>query len=192
MIQETLKKLKFNDKEIEIYLEVFRLGRATPAQIGKNIGINRTTVYSVSKNLIKKGVLAEDLGSKYTYLVALPPDNLNLILEEQKKRLHEKETLVNEAIAELGNLPSNIQFAIPKIRFVEEPDLERYLYKQTDVWNKSISQYDKTWWGFQDHTFIDYYKGWTLDYWNKFESSNGILEKVLTNKATIEKRMKKK
>ncbi len=192
MIQETLKKLGFNEKEVEIYLEVLKLGRATASRIAKNTGINRTTIYSASKSLIKKGVLAEDLGGKYSYLVALPADNLNVILEQQKKRLCEDEKLVNEALAELSDLPANIQFAIPKIRFIEESDLENYLYKQTDTWNKSIKQYDKTWRGFQDHTFIEHYGKWTLDYWKKFKSSQDIFEKVLTNKAETEKQMKKK
>ncbi len=189
MIQETLKKIGFNNKEVEIYLEILRLGRATPAQIAKNTGINRTTIYSSYKNLIKKRVLVEDLGHKYTYLVALPPDNLHNILEQQKKHLGEEEKLINQALQELSDLPMNTQFSVPKIRFIEELDLEDYLYKQTDKWNKSTKQYDNTWWGFQDNTFIDHYKKWTLDYWIKFKSSRGILERVISNQSETEKQM---
>lgn len=189
MIQETLKELGFNEKEVEIYLEVLKLGRATPARIAKNTGINRTTIYSASKGLIKRGVLAEDIGNKYTYLVALPPDNLRTVIEQQKKRLSKEEKLIDKALAELTDLPFNTQFSIPKIRFIEELDLENFLYKRTDDWNKSIKQNDGIWWGFQDHTFIDYYKKWTLDYWTKFKSSENISEKVLTNQAEIEKQM---
>lgn len=192
MIQETLQKLGFNYKEIEIYLEVLKLGRATPARISKNTGINRTTIYSAAKSLVKKGLLAEDLGGKYTYFVALPLENLNLKLEKQKKQLEEEERLIQDAIKEIAALPVNSQFAIPKIRFVEELDLEDYLYKKTDEWNRSIKQYDSTWWGFQDHTFLDHYKKWTIDYWDKFESSQNILEKVLGNDSEIEKQMASK
>lgn len=189
MIQDILKKLGFNDNEVNIYLEVLRLGRATPVRISKDTGINRTTVYSAYKNLVKKGVLAEDLGNKYVNLIALPPDALHVILEKQKKLLQEKEKLINQALAELSNLPINIQFAVPKIRFVEELDLEDFLYKRTDEWNKSIKQYDNTWWGFQDHSFINYYKKWTVDYWTKFKSSQDILEKVIGNQSEVEKQM---
>lgn len=192
MVQETLQKLGFNEKEAEIYLEVLRLGRTTPARIAKNTGINRTTIYSVSKSLIKKGMLIEDIGNKFTYLMALPPKNLHARIERQKKQLEKEERLINQAIAEISDLPANIQFAIPKIRFIEESDLEDYLYKQTDEWNKSIKQNDNTWRGFQDHTFIDHYKKWVFDYWTKFKSSENIFEKVLTNQAEIEKQMTNK
>ncbi|MFH0969384.1 MAG: helix-turn-helix domain-containing protein [Patescibacteria group bacterium] len=189
MVQDILKKLGFNEKEIDIYLEVLKLGRATPARISKNTGIHRTTIYSAYKGLVKKGVLAEDLESKYVYLIALPPDSLHAILEQRKKRLREEENLINQVLVEISNLPTNIQYAMPKIRFVEELDLEDFLYKRTDEWNKSIKQYDNTWWGFQDHTFIDHYKKWTLDYWKKFESSQNILEKVIGNQSEVEKQV---
>ena len=192
MLQEILKKLNFNEKECEIYLEVLKLGRATPARIAKNTSINRTTTYSVSKGLIKKGILAEDVGHKYTYLVALPIENLQQTLEQQKKRIREEEKLIHQAMVEISELPTNTKFSIPKIRFVEELDLEAYLYKKTDEWNRSLKQHDKTWWGFQDHTFIDSYSGWVSDYWTKFESSAGISEKVLSNQSKIEEQMAKK
>ena len=94
MIQDTLKKLGFNEKEVEIYLEVLKLGQATPSRISKNTGINRTTIYSASKGLIKKGVIAEDIGHKQTYLVALPLENLQANIEQQKNYLEKKEKLI--------------------------------------------------------------------------------------------------
>ena len=127
MIQEILKKLGFNDKEAEIYIEVLKLGRATPARISKSTGINRTTIYSSYKKLVKKGVLVEDLGHKYTYLIALPPENLRGILEQQKKRLEEKEKLIDQALVEISNFPTNSESSIPKIRFIEEMDLQNSL-----------------------------------------------------------------
>ncbi|MFA5871918.1 MAG: helix-turn-helix domain-containing protein [Parcubacteria group bacterium] len=192
MIAETLQKLGFNEKEAEIYLEILKLGRATPARIAQNTGINRTTVYSCYKNLVKKRVIVEDLGHKYTYLVALPPENLDVLLEKQKKRLETDEKLVGQAVKELAELPANTQYSIPKIRFVEELDLEDFLYKRSDEWNKNLKQHDSTWWGFQDHTLIDHYKQWVLDYWKKFKSSEGILEKVVSNQTETEKEMLEK
>jgi sugar-specific transcriptional regulator TrmB len=191
MIQETLKRLGFNGKEAEIYLEILKLGRATPTQIADNTGINRTTVYSSYKSLLKKKVIVEDLGHKYTYLVALPPENLSVLLEKQKKKLAEQEKLLSTAITELAELPSGTQYAIPKIRFVEEDDLEKFFYQRSDEWNKNVKQHDSTWWGFQDHTLVERYKQWVYDYWHTFESSKGILEKVISNRSDTERAMAK-
>lgn len=192
MIQEILKKIGFNDKEIEIYLEALRLGRSTPTRIAKNTGINRTTVYSVAKNLVQKGVLTEDVGQKYIYLVALPPEQLSLMLEKKKRALREEESLINKAISELEALPSGIQFSLPKIRFIEESALEDYLYQRTDEWNSNGAKVDKTWWGFQDHTFVDHYKKWIEDYWTKHASSQNIHVKVFSNESETEKKMAEK
>lgn len=192
MIQEVLKKIGFNEKEVEIYLEALHLGRATPARIAKNTGINRTTVYSVAKGLIQKGVLTEDYGQKYTYIVALPPEQLHNILDKKKRAIREEEKLLDQALEELSSLPSNTQFSIPKIRFVEELDLEDYLYKKTDEWNASAKKADSTWWGFQDHTLVANYKSWIDDFWTKRPSAENIRLKMFSNPSEIEKRMVEK
>jgi sugar-specific transcriptional regulator TrmB len=192
MVQETLQKLGFNEKEAEIYLEILKLGRATPARIAQNTGINRTTVYSSYKSLLQKKVIVEDIGHKFTYLVALPPENLEALLEKQKRQLREDEQLVKQAMAELSELPKNTQYSVPKIRFVEEQDLEDFFYKRSDEWNKNVKQHDSTWWGFQDHTLIEHYKKWVDDYWHKMPSTKGILEKVISNRSDVEEEMAKK
>jgi len=190
MIQEILKKIGFNEKEAEIYLEALRLGHSTPTRIAKNTGINRTTVYSVAKNLIQKGVLTEDIGQKYIYLVALPPEQLGEMLEKKKRAIKEEEELINQAVDELSSLSSNTQFSIPKIRFIEELDLEDYLYKRTEEWNKNIKQHDSTWWGFQDDTFVEHYQEWIIDYWKKYKSTENVKLKLLSNKTQTEEQMK--
>jgi sugar-specific transcriptional regulator TrmB len=190
MIQQTLKELGFNDKEIEVYLEVLRLGRATPAAISRLTGINRATVYSVSKELIKKGVIAGDLGGKSMYLTALPINSLSVLVERQKKVMEKNETLVKQAIEELAKLPMSTQFAIPKIRFIDELDLEEFLYKQINEWNKSMEKIDKILWGFQDHTFVDQYKKWIKDWYN-LETSKELKVQLLSNRSETEKQMKK-
>jgi len=192
MIQETLKKIGFNEKEAEIYLEALRLGRSTPTRIAKNTGINRTTVYSVAKNLIQKGVLTEDIGQKYIYLIALPPEQLHGLLEKKKRAIKEEEKLIDQAMDELSRLSANTQFSVPKIRFIEESGLEDYLYKRTDEWNGSAMRFDKTWWGFQDHTLVDHYGKWIDAFWNRTPSSRDISLKMFSNQSEIEKKMVEK
>ena len=189
MIQEILKKIGFNDKEVEIYLEALRLGRSTPVRIAKNTGINRTTVYSVAKSLIQKGVLTEDIGQKYIYLIALPPEQLANMLEKKKKAIKEEEELITQAMEELSKLPTSQQYSMPKIRFIEESDLEDYLYKQTDEWNASAKKYDSTWWGFQDHPIVANYKKWIDDFWLRIPSAKSVKLKMFSNPSEIEKKM---
>jgi sugar-specific transcriptional regulator TrmB len=188
MIEEILKEIGFNEKEAQVYLEALKLGRTTPARIAKNTGINRSTVYGVIGNLVKKGVIAEDIGGKYDYVVALPPDSLEKILDQKKRELKKYDNLVDKAINELNKLPSGIKFSLPKIRFVEESDIEEYLEKESDKWNESIRSTDGIWWGFQDPTFVANYQKWLKDYY-KLKSTEGIKIQLLSTESEIEKIM---
>jgi len=188
MIQELLKDIGFNEKEVLVYMEALRLGRTTPARIAKNTGINRTTVYSVVNNLVEKGVISEDLAGKYDYILALPPECLTTILDRDKKILMNKEKKIVDAIEELEKLPTGVQYSVPKIRFVEELDIEEFMYKQISVWNSSILSGDHFWRGFQDHTFVENYEKWIKDYW-KHKTTQNITLNLLTNQSEIETKM---
>lgn len=190
MIQEILKQLDFTDKEIEVYLTILESGKVTPTDVAKLTGINRTTVYSVAKELIKRGVVAEDLGGQTLYLVALPPQDLKSVVQKEEKKLEEKKSLVEKAIAELQNYARDTKYSVPKIVFIGEDDLENYLYKQTAVWNESIMKYDGCWWGFQDQSFVRYYEDWIDWYWQTGSPKNMKL-KLLSNESA-EKIKKKK
>lgn len=190
MINDILKKLEFGDKEIDVYLAILKHGKITPADLAKATGVNRTTVYSVSKELIHKGVIAEDLGGSVLYFVASPPQNINQIVKKAEKKLEEKRELANNAIKELAALVGQTKYSIPKIVFIAEDDLENYLYKQTPVWNESMLAQDKTWWGFQDNGFVRYYEKWIDWYWDSGISKE-INLKLLSNESAEDLKGKK-
>lgn len=192
MIQQLLKQIGFSEKETEVYLAVLGQGKITPADIAKITNINRATVYSIAKELIKRGVVAEDLGGKTRYLVALPPQDLDQLAKREEKKLEQKKEIINKAIKELSKTAQNRRYSIPKIVFISEEDLENYLYKQSPVWNESILKKDpaKTWWGFQDHSFVVHYEKWIDWYWQ--EAPAQISLQLLSNKSEIEKTMQAK
>ncbi len=191
MIQETLQQLNFSPKEIEIYLSILQQGKALPTDIAKMTGINRTTVYSVAKELIKKGVIGEDIAGPVSYLVAKPPRELDMLVAREEKTLQKKKTLVGQAIRELEKVAENTRYAIPKVAFIPQEDIDAYLYKRTPVWNESLLKYDMTWWGFQDDTFVEHYGKWIDWYWQD-GATKSIALQLLTNDSEIEKEMEKK
>ena len=76
MLNQYLQQLGFGDKEIAIYLCIQENGKLSASDVARITKINRTTVYSVSKELIKKGVIQEDLGGSNRYYTALSPEEL--------------------------------------------------------------------------------------------------------------------
>lgn len=184
MIDRTLSQLGFNEKEIQVYLELLKRGKATPIALSKATGINRATIYSVSKLLIEKGIIAEDLAGPSRYLVALPPNDLTNIITREEKELNKTKRLIHKAIDELDELPLNSQYSVPQIRFIEDQSLEDFLYKQTPIWLKSAQKFDSTWWGFQDATSVEHFEDWIDWVWEQ-EPENQFV-KLLSNEADIE------
>jgi sugar-specific transcriptional regulator TrmB len=190
MINELLKTLGFGDKEILVYVTLLQHGKLTPASLAKIVGINRTTVYSTAKELVGKGVIAEDLGGKTLFLVAKPPADLNMLAQKEEKQLQDKKAVIQNAISELQAITKATQYTIPKIVFMAQDEVESHLYKQTPVWDESILKYDGCWWGFQDNTFVQNYEQWIDWYWEKGSNPKTTL-KLLSNESA-EKIKKKK
>jgi hypothetical protein len=188
---QLLSELGFSVKETSIYLAILQSGKITPAQIAKLTKINRTTVYAVAKELQRRGVISEDLGSTPAQLIALPPEDLANIIRNDEKDLESKRVLVDKAIEGLSSLAKATKYQVPKIVFIEEEQLEDYLYKQTPLWNKSLLEVDPTWWGFQDPSLVEHYQGWIDWYWQEANPTSIDL-KLLTSQGDIEQEMKKR
>lgn len=188
-MEQLLEQLGFNKTEALVYLSIVELGKATPARVAKLTGINRTTVYSTADELVKMGVVSEDLGGRSMYLVA-NPEGLNEIIKRGRRELKSRENVVEKAIEELSQVASRSNYSVPRIRFVEERELKEHLYKQNDIWNKSITKICNMWWGFQDHTFVEHYGDWIVWYWQN--APKEISLKLLSNESKIEEEMKGK
>jgi predicted transcriptional regulator len=191
MVEQLLKQLGFAEKEIKVYLTVLEQGKTTPANVALLTGINRSTVYSIAKDLLEKGVIAEDIAGTKGYLVALPPTDLKNLARKEERELQTKKVLIEQIATELQNFTKNTKYSVPKISFIYEEDLENFLYKQAPVWNQSILSKDGTWWGFQDPTFVQHYQKWVDWYWQSSAPENLIL-KLLSNDTQHEKKVAEK
>ncbi len=191
MLNQLLHQLNFSDKEIRVYVAILEQGKITPAELAQTTGINRTTIYTIAKGLIRRGVISEDLGEKSSQLVALSPKDLENIIKSEEKQLNQRRQIIEKAVGELQNIAKASKYIVPKITFIDEEHLEDYLYKQGPKWNESILSADGTWWGFQDPTFVEHYQGWIEAYW-KLPTSSRVSLKLLTTETDIEEVMRKR
>jgi sugar-specific transcriptional regulator TrmB len=173
MISEYLKKLGLSEKEISLYLVTLQKGRVSVPEASKLTGINRTTVYSVAKELEDKGFIIQDFGEKPNVLMAIPPTELRSIVDR-------KRNIIENLIPELHAISKETSFSVPKIKFIPEVDLESYLYSEADRWDKSMSEIDKTLWGFQDPTFAPQYKEW-IDWYYTRPHTKDFKVNMITN-----------
>ena len=189
-INKQLKNFGLNENESRVYLEVLKHGKLAIAQVPKLTHINRTTVYSIAKKLIGMGLVSEDLGGKKTYLVALPPTHLRAMIKKEEEQVDAQKSIVDELVKALTPLQSQAGYSVPKIRFIDEAQIEKHLYDAAPRWDESMASTDPTWWGFQDHAFAEIYKDWIDWYWKQAPNVIGL--KLLTNKSDIEKRLEGK
>lgn len=189
MLNQYLQQLGFGDKEIAVYLCVLENGKLSASAVSRITKINRTTVYSVSKELMKKGVIVEDLGGTNRYYTALPIEELRNIYKIQEDEVVKKKEIVEQAIKELGSLPKSKHYSVPKIRFIDEYQFNDFLYKQLPVWIASAKGQDQNWWGFQDASFIDSHTEWFKYHWQIFPNDYGT--RLFTNKKPSEEKFAK-
>jgi len=169
---------------------ILEYGKIAPALLSRLSKINRTTVYSVANELKEKGLIMENLGGKTLYYLPVREDELKKIIEEDREKAKQKEKSIHELQEILKNSPESKTYSVPKIRFVEESDLEQFLYEATPRWYENMLTTDSTWYGFQDHTFVEKFEKW-ID-WSWDRASQPIKLKLLTNASGIEEKMKSK
>lgn len=190
---EKLLKIGLNQTEAEVYLILLENSKLTPANISKMSGINRTTVYAAASELLKKGIIEEDLSGKTKYFVVLSSDGLVNYTDRQMKEVKEREKLIRELLPELETVPKSKNFSIPKIQYINGNDVEEFLYKKFPIWEQSMRDVnERTWWGFQDHAFVEAekYKKWVLAYWK--QAKDDIDLKLFSNQSDIEEEMKQR
>ena len=183
-IEAILQKLGYTKKEVEIYLHIQTHGALTPSQVAKQTGINRTTVYSVAKELLKRGVITEDLGKKQRLLVATHADALAGSVRLEQKMLDEKKRLVNGAMRAMKEMTKDARYSIPKIQFVPQERMEDFIYKRADVWDASILERDGSYLGFQEQAFVEQYAKYIEWYWQR--APKGIKLNLLSNDSDAE------
>lgn len=190
MLEKEFAQLGLNENEREVYLAVLQAGKASPARIAKETGINRTTVYSVSLKLMSLGLIGEDLSAKIGYLYAEKPEALVNIFSKEEASLKKRKEIAFAVAKELAAVPSGKSYSVPKIKFVEEADLTDYLYKQYPVWAQSGESLDNTWWGYIDSSFTKEHKEWIDWTWKHGPKDQKV--RFLTNEHQAEDELSEK
>ncbi|MEI7621346.1 MAG: helix-turn-helix domain-containing protein [Candidatus Moraniibacteriota bacterium] len=187
MIQELLQKLGLSEKEIQVYLALFEQGKTTPARLAKTTSINRSTVYVVLEKLKEKGLVIEDVTAKTLYVSPSSAEKVEEMFYHQQEELKEKKKIALMLAEELEKMPQSKQYSIPKIRFVEEIEIEEFLYGQISKWDQSSKSIGHTCWGFQDKSFAQHYLAWVKSASEKYQMKINLL----SNESELEKKLKK-
>lgn len=191
MSNKSLSLLGFSDREIEIYTTLLELGPTKPTDLAKALKINRTTLYGLSKKLASRGLVSEDISGPTIKLVANDPKSLTELLNQERDQLASKEILIKDAITDLSLISKRATHPVPKIQFITEDKIVKYIYGQSQKWQDSTAKYDHTWWGFQDHVFAERYEYLVNWFWKNIMGDQGKVKLFSNASAAVEQKLKK-
>jgi predicted transcriptional regulator len=186
-----LEPLDLNKNEIALYKAVLKAGQLTPAEIAKQTGMKRPTAYNVARSLVEKGLLIEDSTKRPAVFLLADPDQVLTQIVKEKRQLAEREEMYKKIAAEISKATASKQYVVPTVRFVEESKIEDFLKKNAPVWDETaLTSGEITWWGFQDHTFVEAFGKWIQWYWLRWNEKMDL--KLLSNGAKAEVEFAKK
>src|SRR3989344_2709393 len=87
--KRTLEELEFDEKEVEIYLALLRIGETTATKISQETKVERTLVYYIIEKLINRGLVSFKLKNNVKYYSASNPENILEKLKEKEKSFKE-------------------------------------------------------------------------------------------------------
>lgn len=137
MIEETLKKLGLNDKEISIYLASLTIGSSPASVLGIRTGISRSTAQYVCQQLAKKGIIRSIQKNNAFIYSPESPDKILYLLDQQKKELAEKEDQAYRIVGDLKAMMNPLA-VLPKVRFFEGLDGLIEMFNDVLIENKPL------------------------------------------------------
>ena len=102
------KALGLNEKQSLVYSILVKEGFLNPSQISRLINVKRTTVYLVLDELKQRGLLIEKRKGKRSLIGIAEPQALRVLINEEKEKLQEKESLIENMISVVENLDKNV------------------------------------------------------------------------------------
>lgn len=188
MDERLLTPLDLNESELALFQAILKAGSLPPAALAKAAGLKRTTAYSVARSLIEKGLVVEDATKRPRVFLPASAEQVLSLIDRDKKQVAEREDSFKKIAGELSKLTAKMSYPVPTVRFVEEEKIAAFLRTQTPEWDASLLADDATWWGFLDHTFLDFHADWLDWYWER--AAERIQVKLMTNRAPVEREVK--
>lgn len=188
-IRTALLNFGFTDKEISVYLKLAQLGRAPAHILAKQTKIIRSSIYPILNRLVEKGLVSTQQDNNVSLFICNSPNALLSIVREEKSRISERELLAMELVKLAAPYFQRKHYSIPSLQvFDGEKNVLNMLEEFLQEYFESMSKYDDTLWGYQDHSFVLSYRPWLEKYWREKSKSHKIC--LFSNRSDVESKLK--
>ncbi len=132
-----LQQIGLSEKESKAYLITLKIGTNPASTIAKYIQYNRSTMYSILENLVKKGLIIQFEKNSIRYFTAVEPRYLLNYIEDKKRTLTHYKSAIDQKIPELEALKNPYQL-IPNVKsFIGKEGIKKILEEvinQSKLW----------------------------------------------------------
>lgn len=129
-LQKLFEQLGHNKKEATLLDVLFRNNALRAIDLSKKTGIQRTTVYSVLKELQKTGLIYTTEEYGVTYFASIPPDRLPEYIARKREQLHEYQSQAEQMLPQLLDARSGMS-ALPNVSFFQGKEGVKQAYEET-------------------------------------------------------------
>ena len=105
MVEEYLSKLGFDEAAARLYGALVAKGPITILEASRATGIERTALYRQIETLAERGLIEEVLEHKSRRIRAAEPEQVKLMVEQEKRKVKELEENFPEFEKEISKLP---------------------------------------------------------------------------------------
>ncbi len=84
-VKKSLEEVGFDEKEIQVYLSLLKIGETTATKISRETKIERTLVYYIVEKLINRGLVSFKLKNNVKYYSASNPEKILDEIREKEK-----------------------------------------------------------------------------------------------------------
>ena len=190
MNEKLLESQGLNTKEIMLFKAILTTKGLSPAELAKAVGIKRTTAYGMARGLVEKGLLVEDSTRRPRVFAVAAPKEIEALILIERNRMESKSENLKALANELSQLVTSETYPVPQIKFIDEEKIDQFMREATPKWLESILAGDLTWWGFQDHTFVENYANYIDWFWK--HATEKLELKLLSNRSGTEAGLKGK
>lgn len=117
-VQKQLEELGLSANEVKVYMASLELGAATAQQLAAKAAVVRPTAYVAIGGLVKRGLMSSHTRGKKQFFQGERPTRLLRLMEEEKKKIIERETRLKSLLPGLESLIA-ITGEKPEIRYYE-------------------------------------------------------------------------
>jgi len=163
-----LQQIGLTEKESKAYLITLKIGTNPVSIIAKHAEFNRSAMYAILENLVKKGLIIKFEKNNIRYFTAVEPRYLLNYIEDKKRTLTHYKAAIDQKIPELEALKNPYQL-IPNVKsFLGHEGIKKILEEsitQSKLWVLASPSRNT-------HYFFTKY---VPQYLNKYPSINLIL-----------------